>query len=90
MKKRTRSHVQLLYGFLMVVRISYRDTQWLVNHRLCARRKMQFVTCEHGETGRTGTDDIVDAVIEEMQNRENRRIEAEKQEILADLDLYGI
>ena len=42
------------------------------------------------ETGRTGTDDIVDAVIEEMQNRENRRIEAEKQEILADLDLYGI
>ena len=43
-----------------------------------------------GETGRTGTDDIVDAVIEEMQNRENRRIEAEKQEILADLDLYGI
>ena len=43
-----------------------------------------------GETGRTGTDDIVDAVIAEMQNRENRRIEAEKQEILADLDLYGI
>ena len=43
-----------------------------------------------GETGRSGTDDIVDAVIAEMQNRENRRIEAEKQEILADLDLYGI
>ncbi len=43
-----------------------------------------------GETGRTGTDDIVDAVIEEMQNRENKRIEAEKQELLADLDLYGI
>ncbi len=43
-----------------------------------------------GETGRTGTDDIVDAVIEEMQNRENKRIEAEKKEILADLDMYGI
>lgn len=43
-----------------------------------------------GETDGTGTDDIVDAVIAEMQNREIRRIEAEKQEILADLDLYGI
>lgn len=42
------------------------------------------------ETSRTGTDNIVDAVIEEMQNRENRRIEAEKQDILADLDMYGI
>lgn len=30
------AHVQLLYGFRMVVRISYRDTQGLVNHRLCA------------------------------------------------------
>ena len=40
----------------------------------------------------SGTDkkDIVDAVIAEMQNREKERIEAEKQEILADLDDYGI
>jgi ATP-dependent protease ClpP protease subunit len=40
----------------------------------------------------SGTDkkDIVDAVIAEMQNRERERIEAEKQEILADLDDYGI
>lgn len=44
---------------------------------------------QDGGTGRN-TGDIVDAVIEEMQNRENRRIEAEKQDILADLDLYGI
>ena len=42
------------------------------------------------EADRSGTDDIVDAVIVEMQNRESQRIEAEKQEILADLDLYGI
>ena len=40
----------------------------------------------------SGTDkkDIVDAVIAEMQNREKERIEAEKQEILADLDDFGI
>lgn len=36
------------------------------------------------------TKDIVNAVIEEMQNREKERIEAEKQEILADLDDFGI
>lgn len=36
------------------------------------------------------TKDIVDVVIEEIENRESQRIEAEKQEILADLDLYGI
>lgn len=40
--------------------------------------------------GESSTKDIVDAVIAEMENRENRRIEAEKQEILADLDMYGI
>jgi predicted transcriptional regulator YheO len=34
--------------------------------------------------------DIVDAVIQEIQNRENARIEAEKQEILANLDEFGI
>lgn len=38
----------------------------------------------------TDTKDIVDAVIAEMQNREKERIEAEKQEILADLDDFGI
>lgn len=38
----------------------------------------------------TDTKDIVNAVIEEMQNREKKRIEAEKQEILADLDEFGI
>lgn len=37
----------------------------------------------------TETKDIVDAVIAEMQNREKDRIEAEKREILEDLDLYG-
>lgn len=37
-----------------------------------------------------GTRDIVDAVLAEMRNRETQRIEAEKQEILADLDMYGI
>lgn len=37
----------------------------------------------------TETKDIVDAVITEMQNREKDRIEAEKREILEDLDLYG-
>lgn len=37
----------------------------------------------------TETKDIVDAVIAEMQNREKERIEAEKQAILEDLDLYG-
>lgn len=36
------------------------------------------------------TKDIVDSVIEEMQKREKERIEAEKQEILSDLDFYGI
>lgn len=36
------------------------------------------------------TKDIVDSVIEEMQNRKKERIEAEKQEILSDLDFYGI
>lgn len=40
--------------------------------------------------GETTTKDIVDAVIAEMENRESQRIEAEKQEILADLDFYGI
>lgn len=40
---------------------------------------------EQGETK-----DIVDSVIEEMQNREKERIEAEKQEILSDLVFYGI
>lgn len=38
----------------------------------------------------TDTKNIVDAVIAEMQNREKERIEAEKQEILADLDDFGI
>ena len=40
----------------------------------------------------SGTDkkDIVEAVIAEMQNREKERIEAEKQQILADLDDFGI
>lgn len=41
-----------------------------------------------GESG--STENIVDAVITEIENREKQRIEAEKQEILADLDLYGI
>lgn len=40
--------------------------------------------------GKATTENIVDAVITEIKNRENRRIEAEKQEILADLDLYGV
>lgn len=35
-------------------------------------------------------DNIVNEVIEEIANRENQRIEAEKREILEDLDLYGI
>lgn len=34
--------------------------------------------------------DIVNAVITEMEQREQARIEAEKQDILADLDMYGI
>lgn len=38
----------------------------------------------------TETKNIVDAVIAEMENREKQRIEAEKAEILADLDMYGI
>lgn len=38
----------------------------------------------------TDTEDIVNAVIAEMQNREKEKIEAEKQEILADLDDFGI
>lgn len=33
--------------------------------------------------------DIADAVIEEIQSRESQRIEAAKQEILEDLDMYG-
>lgn len=40
--------------------------------------------------GETTAEDIVDAVIAEIENRKNQRIEAEKQEILADLDLYGV
>ena len=40
--------------------------------------------------GESSTKNIVNAVIAEMENREKRRIEAKKQEILADLDLYGI
>ena len=42
------------------------------------------------------TKDIVDAVLAELENRSNaaaeaerKRIEEEKQEILADLDMYG-
>ena len=45
----------------------------------------------------TDTKDIVDAVLAELENRNNaaaeaekQRIEAEKQDILADLDMYGI
>ena len=45
----------------------------------------------------TATKDIVDAVLAELENRNNaaaeaekQRIEAEKQDILADLDMYGI
>lgn len=36
------------------------------------------------------TDNIVNAVITEIENRDRQRIDAEKQKILADLDLYGI
>lgn len=36
------------------------------------------------------TKDIVDAVIKELGNREKQKLENEKAEILADLDLYGI
>ena len=36
------------------------------------------------------TKNIVDAVIEELENREKQRIEQEKAAILEDLDLYGI
>ena len=39
---------------------------------------------------KTKTEDIVNAVIAEMEQREQARIEAEKQDILADLDMYGI
>lgn len=42
------------------------------------------------ELSESSTENIVDAVIAEMENREKQRIEAKKQEILADLDLYGI
>lgn len=42
------------------------------------------------ELGESSTKNIVDAVIAEMENREKQRIEAKKQEILEDLDLYGI
>jgi ATP-dependent protease ClpP protease subunit len=38
----------------------------------------------------TGTKDIVDAVVAELEKREQERIEAEKQDILKDLDMYGI
>ena len=45
----------------------------------------------------TDTKDIVNAVLAELENRNNaaaeaekQRIEAEKQDILADLDMYGI
>jgi ATP-dependent protease ClpP protease subunit len=38
----------------------------------------------------TDTGSIVDAVIREMQSRENARIEAEKREILSGLDDFGI
>ena len=45
----------------------------------------------------TASKDIVDAVLAELENRNNaaaeaekQRIEAEKQDILADLDMYGI
>lgn len=37
-----------------------------------------------------GEKDIVDAVIAEMEKRNQQRIEAEKQEILEDLEMYGI
>lgn len=40
--------------------------------------------------GQQDTKNIVDAVIAEMANREKQRLEDEKAEILADLDLYGI
>lgn len=40
--------------------------------------------------GQQDTKNIVDAVIAEMENREKQRLEDEKAEILADLDLYGI
>lgn len=40
--------------------------------------------------GKIYADNIVQEVIEEIENRENQRIEAEKREILEDLDLYGI
>lgn len=50
-----------------------------------------------GDTQGIGTKDIVDAVIAELENRnsaaaeaEKQRIEAEKQEILKDLYLYGM
>lgn len=36
------------------------------------------------------TKNIVDAVIEEIENREKQRIEAEKAEILTDLEMYGV
>lgn len=39
---------------------------------------------------KTKTEDIVNAVIAEMEQREQARIEAEKQDILTDLDMYGI
>ncbi|MDO4331805.1 MAG: Clp protease ClpP [Eubacteriales bacterium] len=39
---------------------------------------------------KTDTKNIVDAVIAEVERREQARIEAEKQDILADLDMYGI
>jgi len=38
----------------------------------------------------TSTKDIVDAVLAELEQRQNQRIEAEKAEILADLDMYRI
>ena len=39
---------------------------------------------------KTSTQDIVDAVMEALEQKKNQRIEAEKAEILADLDMYGI
>ena len=43
-----------------------------------------------GQVPGTDKKGIVDAVIAEMQDREKERTEAEKQEILGDLDDFGI
>lgn len=42
------------------------------------------------EMKETSKDDIVNAVLAELEHKKNQRIEEEKAEILADLDLYGI